>query len=530
MPLDTRLPLLGQGVDVQSAMINAQNLRSGRTQNALQQFALQQQQAAKPLVDAKTQNDLQIERVRANLIMSERVRSLMAGGNTQAAVQFLEQTRNQRQSAGQQTQLVDAYLADIQSENYAALKSKMDEGLMLGQRFGIPEAGSPAQAPEPYTLAPGAQRRGPNNELLAENRRDTAESSPFAKINPSLYTQESVQRFEQSGNYGDLVTKATGDVSPFAKIDPSKYTQESLARFERTGRVSDLVPITETERAENPFARINPKDFTPESVAAFEQSGNYGDLRAIAESDGSGTGPIVNLISRDNEVRTLRRDSPEAQALLDSGNWGEADTRTDPIDGSVTIFNPITQQGVPMEVPFQRGPVGAVPEGETLFAQAEIAGGPVASLAEKGSFITSVLFDVSAGETIQARTTFDTEKNALIRALSLNPRYPVGEIERLEREMNLSPSVFNTGSILQQRLIAIVRTLDRRATILEDNFKNRDLSRQQRNEDAATARAIREFIAVSGVTPAMMAPELNQSQRQRLEALRQQQGAGDTAP
>ena len=63
----------------------------------------------------------------------------------------------------------------------------------------------------------------------------------------------------------------------FGNVNPSDFTPESMAKFAQTQNYGDLVPV---ER--NSFNRVNPRDYTPESLAKYEQSGNLGDLVRVA--------------------------------------------------------------------------------------------------------------------------------------------------------------------------------------------------------------------------------------------------------
>jgi hypothetical protein len=63
--------------------------------------------------------------------------------------------------------------------------------------------------------------------------------SPFAKINPSDYTQESVKAFESSGNMGDLVAKTKPGDDPTDKL----FTRAGNLRKEYEGKKEGLETI-----------------------------------------------------------------------------------------------------------------------------------------------------------------------------------------------------------------------------------------------------------------------------------------------
>ena len=78
-------------------------------------------------------------------------------------------------------------------------------------------------------------------------------------------------------------------------------------------------------------------------------------------------------------------------------------------------------------------------EGQTLWDLAPLVAGAASAARTAASAISGQVGGPVAEETIEARQTFDVAKNSMIRALSINPRFPVGEIQRLEREINIAP-------------------------------------------------------------------------------------------
>ncbi len=70
--------------------------------------------------------------------------------------------------------------------------------------------------------------------------------------------------------------------SPFGKLDPKDYTQDSLRRFQSTGSQADLVPVGKPM-----IGNVTPAEYTSASVAKFTQSGNYADLvpRGMSEAE-----------------------------------------------------------------------------------------------------------------------------------------------------------------------------------------------------------------------------------------------------
>lgn len=118
--------------------------------------------------------------------------------------------------------------------------------MSFGQRLAQGYVGSQQMAAERAAQAMRQKQMEIQQKVaeaqLAKLQQPEAAQSPFANIDPSKYTPESVTKFQTSGNYGDLqpITKAGGEDSPFGKVNPGDYTPASLAKYAKTGDYNDL--------------------------------------------------------------------------------------------------------------------------------------------------------------------------------------------------------------------------------------------------------------------------------------------------
>jgi hypothetical protein len=115
---------------------------------------------------------------------------------------------------------------------------KLAEQLMMGDY----EAQRKRNAP--YELAAGATRyEGGTNKVIATNPKDISslEQSMFSKINPSEYTPESVRKFMQSKDYGDLQFNAASRQAGQTPYFQALPTAQGYAKFNaRTGQIDQL--------------------------------------------------------------------------------------------------------------------------------------------------------------------------------------------------------------------------------------------------------------------------------------------------
>lgn len=142
------------------------------------------------------------------------------------------------------------------------------------------------------------------------------------------------------------------------------------------------------------------------------------------------------------------------------------------------------------------------PPEQSLFGLAEDATGPEASIKSGFSQLLSVAGGpVNNPEVIQARTSFSIATNDFIRALTLNKRFPVKEIERIREEINLKPKFFDSPELMQNRMVAIDRSLRERQRKALNNANNTRLPETARENAAGSAQDIEDFLSVLDVPP-----------------------------
>ena len=195
---------------------------------------------------------------------------------------------------------------------------------------------------------------------------------------------------------------------------------------------------------------------------------------------------------RDRKIKDLTAQLIRTQGLSEIDAATKATNITDGVlrierleDGSVVEINvangtatrvpfnptvPIATQEAPSAEPYE------IPEGESLLEAVEKGTGFVNIIPEVvGRFLSNVEPSALSEEKTNARRTLMAADNALIRAFSLNPRYPVAEQERIRENYSIAPSY--TDSPASGRL----------AVLKLDSFIERELSTlNERIQDPAT--------------------------------------------
>lgn len=157
---------------------------------------------------------------------------------------------------------------------------------------------------------------------------------------------------------------------------------------------------------------------------------------------------------------------------------------------------------------------------ETLWNRASGTTGLVPGLKELGQGILGqVGINVASEQLLKNRQAFVTTQQNLIRALAINPRYPVGEMNAIRKETNIEPGMLTDERTLRARMISINDSLSiRRNQALHDSASPR-LSKTDRDNAASAANAIDNYLAVLGVPRNASAVTSGPGAVQELESL-----------
>jgi hypothetical protein len=158
-------------------------------------------------------------------------------------------------------------------------------------------------------------------------------------------------------------------------------------------------------------------------------------------------------------IRSLVRGGMSKKAAEDIA-FGRVKVVFDPVTKQPFLFNladetstPLAQEMTqkPKPRPQKRktgtlwGMVGEGPPVTGIIAGMQIAGEEVFGQ------VPGLSGEIASKDQIRNETAINAAKNQLIRALSINPRFPVGEMERLAKEIDVAPSIWvGTGALLEK--------------------------------------------------------------------------------
>jgi len=139
----------------------------------------------------------------------------------------------------------------------------------------------------------------------------------------------------------------------------------------------------------------------------------------------------------------------------------------------------------------------SVPKRErTLWNQRGLVAGPVSAVAA----VPLVRFFGQIDPKIdEARTFFNSARRSLIKALAANPRFPVSEMEAIEREIDIAPAFFDNPNSLGSRLIGIEDFLKQRLKDAQGDANNPEYPVASQQAALDEIKELKNFLKVAGV-------------------------------
>ena len=334
------------------------------------------------------------------------------------------------------------------------------------------------------------------------------------------------QQIEQRNLEGARIRAQTERYGAQAQVDRLKMHRDLLAGVNspeswaawRAAAVRDLPQ----------YESSIPREFSPQNVqrmaegaAGIIRQATAGDRPPVSVAAGSSlvdprTGRVIFTApertqdpARDRRITdimtTFGVDRATALGVVD----GVLRFDADPVTGQPRVSNMFTNQSRPLNMipaPAAAAPAAAAPAAaerprQTLY---EMAGTPFttgafpAGAAAAQSVLGQVGANVVSPEFTERRQAFGNAQGELIRSLAINPRFPVAEMERIRREINIEPGVLTDPQTLQARMRSIDSSLRTRLANEERAATDTSLPVETRRNAATAANDIRNFLNVLG--------------------------------
>ena len=180
-------------------------------------------------------------------------------------------------------------------------------------------------------------------------------------------------------------------------------------------------------------------------------------------------------------------------------------TRIDPETGQLVGVNPEPlggEQGINSPASPDAAQPAAQPKTGGLFGKTDLATGIVSGIREVIAKGPGQEFpSVANPDVIQARQEFTTASNSAIRALTVNSKYPVGEMENVRKQFGMEPSVFDSPVNLRNRMVSIDSSL---ATMIDEQhgvIADPKADVERKKDARQKIQAMEEYRSLMGVPP-----------------------------
>lgn len=215
-----------------------------------------------------------------------------------------------QQKEADQEQLLRNQMIAQQGAEFGPFRGLYQAGL----RFGDIGAQAMRQGLFPQQADPRLQEATAIQSVLAKYAdQDQTDPNILAKIGRDL-----MPIAPNAGIKAMALAKQLQPESPFAKIDPSKFTPESVAAFERSGRRSDLLPLEQVGKKVGVTENTNEIIYSDGKRQYIIRDGvevpYTGGVR-----EGAGTKIDLNLGQVLNEVFTRTEAKDKAEAWTKAG-------------------------------------------------------------------------------------------------------------------------------------------------------------------------------------------------------------------
>jgi hypothetical protein len=395
---------------------------------------------------------------------------------------------------------------------------------------------APAPEPASETPPPSGQQRtgrsrlddifnryfpttGVNQELADARRRSQSESEAFYNL-----IRQQAERGESPSSRSEMYFRLA---AAFGAPTRTGSMGETLSKVgEQMGEYTKGRRSEEAERR-NLLLRAQEARMggaredlaTTRALAAQESAERRSLLGKILEEEIRANRPTERQQRIAEIMTTYNVDRETAMNIVNNVET----TMPNPVTGETMRYNRITRQLEPVAVTGGAAPAApsgaasaspvtpaAAPSGagrpesaqppRTLWDMAPRVTGVVPALAETAQGITGQAgVNVAPEGLIRDRQTFAAVQNDLIRALSVNPRFPVAEMQRIEREIAISPGVFTDPVVMRERMISVNDYLRGRLQNEDRAANDASLPVDTRRAALSAANSIRDFLAQLGV-------------------------------
>ena len=320
----------------------------------------------------------------------------------------------------------------------------------------------------------------------------------FGEYSKSAYTKtmSDYQAIE-----AEYLTALQKDPQKAAEIKP-RYDAAAQAVHRQKGMIDQGFKMVGMMEAWGKLSENVKQD--PSLLAAFEMGIRSGDdtqfnkiLLELTKQEGKGEATRLD----EWKISELMAQNPGLSSQEATGIiLGTIKVLQDPVSGTRNLVDTVAGTERPLVEAGGKPPVSktSAPPTKSIWELSSKSTGPISAAKAAGSVVTGTVGLPVAEETLYARQFVQGAQNDLIRSLSINPRFPVGEINRLKEEVNLAPTIFDNPKMMRQRILAINDYLSKRVKNEMDAAKDTSLGVEARKNARSAANDIENFLDILG--------------------------------
>lgn len=228
---------------------------------------------------------------------------------------------------------------------------------------------------------------------------------------------------------------------------------------------------------------------------------------------------------KDKEIQSLIRQGMNRDKAENLA-YGRERYELNPNTGVMLYQNDVTGENREIPLANMIGEPRPSPEpGQTLWDYSEHGTGLASALQSAVDVPLAMAGYTPHQATQQARQGLKTEQGRLRKALSVSPKFPVYEMQAIDREINLEPKVFDDPKLMRERMISLNRSLKLKVSQYKRMAEDRSLPEDERKALAVGAAHVQNFLDVLGVPEGASMGEWSEAKERRYQELLEKQGS-----
>lgn len=434
---------------------------------------------------------------------------------------------------GRETQYRNMALQEVQARNQARKRAlseftflqKATRSIKLNDREHIKTVANSVRSVSPTTAQALDRMYEENKGGISQKTRDGANrflGEKIKELGPLV-------KAEVGGKSAFVRTTDTGVAVVEGVTPPSKAPKEfAPPEIVKLQNALDGLPVGDSrrksiERRIDFLTEKGPKEFKPPEIIALQDRRDV-----LLKSPQKDKRKIEELNDAIDKLKAEKPGAIERKKIVLQKAFPEFDDRIltklatglikinrDPDTAQLTLVDITTGEqrslkdvGVsePIEIPDKPDTDPTI--GPTIFDLSDQITGPGSTVKQGLNVLFGMVgLPIPSKQVARARQFAVQSQMQLVRAESINRRFPVGEINRIREEIKIKPAFWDNPQLLRERIRAIDRSLRIRLENEKKSSVDKKLSSKKRKDSADAVVDIAKFLVRLGNPPTFTNPD-----------------------